>query len=215
MVYKDGVYLGCKYKVDENGNCITMNGHGDLVEREWHYTKDGYPIVSACGIDKNGTKIYRNLPVHILVARSFVDGWFYGAEVNHKDFNRSNPKASNLEWLTHKENIAYSHDAGRYVGRFGKDNPNYGNDTLRKRYEQDKEFAKEKQSRPRGQNGRAKKCVLYAEDMSGEFYFDCQRDAVDLLVSLGVASDKSQKEAIIQKLKRGNGYKNWHLKVCE
>lgn len=214
-MYKDGIYLGCKYKVDENGNCITMNGHGKFVEREWRYTKDGYPIVSACGIDKNGEKIYRNLPVHILVARSFVEGWFDGAEVNHKDFNRANPKADNLEWLTHKENIVYSHNAGRYVGRFGKDNPNYGNDTLCKIYAQDKALAKEKQSRPRGKNGRAKKCVLYCRDTNDKFYFDCQRDAVDSLISFGIAPNKSQKEIIIQKLKRNGGYKNWQLEVCE
>ena len=29
-------------------------------------------------------------------------------EVNHKDFNRMNPRFDNLEWTTHKENIDYS-----------------------------------------------------------------------------------------------------------
>lgn len=215
VVYRDGVHIGCRYKVDEHGHCFTMNGKGELVERKWRCNSDGYPVVAACGVGKNGEKIYRNLCVHILVAHSFVDGWFEGAEVNHKDFNRANPNADNLEWVTHQENIAYSHNAGRYVGRFGSDNPNYGNDTLHKRYMQDKEFAKEKQSRPRGRNGRAKSCVLSSCFNGDSYRFDCQRDAVDMLISIGLFHEKIQKEVVIQKLKRDVGYKGWHLNVIE
>ena len=35
---------------------------------------------------KNGRK--ERVGVHILVAQEFVDGWFEGAEVNHKDLNK-------------------------------------------------------------------------------------------------------------------------------
>lgn len=40
---------------------------------------------------------------------------------NHKDFNRLNNDYSNLEWITHKENVAYSvnygnYDKGQHVG---------------------------------------------------------------------------------------------------
>ncbi len=52
--------------------------------------------------------------VHRLVALAFVDGEFDNACVNHKDFDPSNNCASNLEWTTHKENVAHSVDAGRY-----------------------------------------------------------------------------------------------------
>lgn len=63
--------------------------------------------------------------IHILVAQAFIpypeDGQKY--EVNHKDFDRSNNCVSNLEWLTQKENLAYSFNAKRLkrdtkTGRF-------------------------------------------------------------------------------------------------
>ena len=61
-----------------------------------HINEDGYPCFGG------------GIPVHMYVARAWVDGWFEGAEVNHKDFNRMNYNADNLEWVTHKENIDYS-----------------------------------------------------------------------------------------------------------
>lgn len=211
-MYKEGVYCHCAYRVNENGDCYTKNGKFEWTHREWRYNKDGYAVVSACGMKPDGTKTFRSLHVHVLVAREFVDGWFEGAEVNHKDFNRANPSRWNLEWVTHKDNIAYSHRAGKYKGRFGSDNPNYGNDALHKRYLAEPDFAKEKQSRPRGKNGRALKCLLLcAENTAWQKEFDCQRDAVDFLIANGVVGANCHKEGVIQKLKMEQGYKGWHL----
>lgn len=61
-----------------------------------HYNQDGYPCFGG------------GVPVHLYVAHGWVDGYFEGAEVNHKDFNRCNYNASNLEWVTHKENVDYT-----------------------------------------------------------------------------------------------------------
>lgn len=211
-MYKEGIYCHCAYRVNENGDCYTQNGKFEWVHREWRYNSDGYAVVSACGLKPDGTKTFRSLHVHVLVAREFVDGWFEGAEVNHKDFNRANPAWWNLEWLSHKDNIAYSHNAGKYKGRLGEKNPNYGNDTLHKRYIAEPEFAKEKQSRPRGQNGRSVKCLLYChQNMCFEHWFDCQRDAVDFLIDYNVVKSTCNKESIISKLKQEDGYKGWHL----
>lgn len=209
-MYKDGVYLGFPYRVNEFGDCYTMNGRMELIHREWRYNHDGYVVVSATGLNKEGKKINRSIAVHILVAREFVEGWFEGAEVNHKDFNRANPSYYNLEWLSHKDNVAYSCAAGKYKGKFGVDNPNYGNDTLRKRYKANPEFAKEKQSRPRGQNGRALKCNL-TNNTQEIFCFNCQRDAVDFLAQRGVVELAQNKETVICYLKRPQGYKGWKL----
>ena len=46
----------------------------------------------------------KNRYIHKLVAELFVDGWFAGAEVNHKDEDKLNNNASNLEWFKHKQN---------------------------------------------------------------------------------------------------------------
>lgn len=61
-----------------------------------YYNADGYPCFGG------------GIPVHLYVAYGWVDGWFKGAEVNHKDFNRENYDASNLEWVSHSENVQYS-----------------------------------------------------------------------------------------------------------
>lgn len=61
-----------------------------------HYNKDGYPCYGG------------GIPVHLYVAHGWVDGYFDGAEVNHKDFNLNNFDANNLEWVTHSENVEYT-----------------------------------------------------------------------------------------------------------
>ena len=48
--------------------------------------------------------------VHRLVALAFVPGWREGLEVNHKDGNKKNNSAENLEWVTHSENHRHSRD---------------------------------------------------------------------------------------------------------
>lgn len=212
-MYREGIYCGCRYAVNEHGDCFTADGKDDMVHREWRYNHDGYPIVSACGHNIEGDKIQRSLQVHILVAKQFVSGWFEGAEVNHKDFNRANPDASNLEWRTHKDNVRYSVGAGRYVGKFGEDNPNYGNDTLSCKYKKDKELAKEKQSRPRKQNGRARRCQLITDRIFDDVphRFDCQRDAADWVIDVLGLNPNVNKEHIIKQLKRSQGYKGYYL----
>ena len=212
-MYKEGIYCHCAYRVNENGDCYTQNGKFEWVHREWRYNSDGYAVVSACGLTPDGTKTFRSLHVHVLVAREFVDGWFDGAEVTHKDFNRANPAWWNLEWLSHKDNIAYSHKAGKYKGRFGEDNPNYGNDTLHKRYIDEPEFAKEKQSRPRKQNGRACRCQLITDRIFDDVphRFDCQRDAADWVIDVLGLDPNVNKEYIIKQLKRSQGYKGYYL----
>lgn len=47
---------------------------------------------------------------------------------------------------------------GKYLG---KDNPNYGNDTLKKRYASNPELAKQLLSRPGSQNGKSKPLYIY------------------------------------------------------
>lgn len=57
------------------------------------------------GLSRNGVvKIYR---VHRLVAEAFIDNPKGLPEVNHKDENRTNNNANNLEWCTHQYNNAY------------------------------------------------------------------------------------------------------------
>jgi hypothetical protein len=80
-----------------------------------HYNRDGYPCFGG------------GVPVHLYVAHAWVEGYEDGLEVNHKDFNRKNFNAENLEWVTHAENIEYTQNynyntvcksrAGQHNGR--------------------------------------------------------------------------------------------------
>lgn len=72
--------------------------------------KDGYCEIKLC---KNGKIKYTRL--HRLVAESFVDG-DASLEVNHKDGDKLNNIASNLEWVTTKENIDHAHLIGLHKG---------------------------------------------------------------------------------------------------
>lgn len=63
---------------------------------------NGYIRVS---LSKNGkTKDYY---VHRLVAKAYIPNIDNKPCINHKDCNRNNNNANNLEWVTHKENNSY------------------------------------------------------------------------------------------------------------
>ena len=48
--------------------------------------------------------------LHRLVAISFVPGWREGLEINHKNGNKHDNRAENLEWVTKSENKQHAHD---------------------------------------------------------------------------------------------------------
>ena len=70
-----------------------------------HTLRNGYTNVM---LKFEGGK--KNFMVHRLVAKAFVPGYFEGADVNHKDCNRQNNHADNLEWMTRRDNLMYNND---------------------------------------------------------------------------------------------------------
>lgn len=69
---------------------------------------DGYYAVNLCKYGK--TKSFR---LHRLVALSFLKNDEVNKnEVNHIDGNRKNNHFSNLEWVTHGENVRHSYKLG-------------------------------------------------------------------------------------------------------
>mgnify|MGYP003443476493 CR=1 FL=1 len=72
------------------------------VPMRTHKCKHGYIRVSING---------RSIPVHQLVAKAF-HGHPAGCEVNHIDGNKENNAASNLEWITHAENMRHARETG-------------------------------------------------------------------------------------------------------
>ena len=96
---------------------LIRNKHGKI--RKTNVAKNGYERV---GFNGGQETVF----VHRLVARAFCDGFEDGLVVNHKDGNKLNNNADNLEWVTASENVQHAHDTGLCASArnvaVGKDN---------------------------------------------------------------------------------------------
>lgn len=92
--YREATIRGRTKLIDRDGNAI--NPIRRKQKATTHVNADGYLCFGG------------GIPVHTYVAQAWLDGYFEGAEVNHKDFNRQNNNVENLEWVTHADNVKYS-----------------------------------------------------------------------------------------------------------
>jgi hypothetical protein len=109
-----------RYEVDDTGNvysltrrvrCVDRLGlerYRLLVGRRLAQQSDsrGYPMISLDG------KRYR---VHRLIATAFIPNPAALSDVNHKDGDKRNCAASNLEWISRTGNIRHALDTGLRV----------------------------------------------------------------------------------------------------
>jgi HNH endonuclease/NUMOD4 motif len=72
----------------------------------------GYP---QCGLF-DGPKHWKHTKVHILVARAFLGPCPPGKEINHKNGNKTDARAENLEYITHQENTQHGYRLGLNPG---------------------------------------------------------------------------------------------------
>lgn len=91
------------YFVCENGNILNKDSH---IMTPTH-DKDGYQVVRIC---ENGN--YIRLKTHRIVAEHFIPNPNNLSQVNHKDGNKDNCEATNLEWCTDSYNTQHSYDTG-------------------------------------------------------------------------------------------------------
>lgn len=107
------------YEISDHGNVrscdkITRDGRfwrGREIGK--HDVGSGYlqSVLSADGV-------YHHKYIHRMVAEAFVPNHCKKPEVNHKDGDKHNNNASNLEWATRKENAIHSARAlGNVNGR--------------------------------------------------------------------------------------------------
>lgn len=89
---------------------VTNNCHGGRTPRTIRErilkptdNGNGYQYVN---LKYDGNR--KNCYIHRLVAEAFCDNPYGYNEVNHKDFNKQNNNAENLEWCERKYNVNYS-----------------------------------------------------------------------------------------------------------
>ena len=91
-----------RYEVSNKGS--VRNAHTGMKKRPF-LDKYGYHLVNL--YYKGG---HKNQYVHRLVALAFVPGWRKEFEVNHKNGVKTDNRAENLEWVTHRENCRHGVD---------------------------------------------------------------------------------------------------------
>lgn len=219
-IWKDVVGYEGYYKVSNLGNVLALDRvvekkNGVKQSRSSKYmthtdNDDGYPTVklSKCGVEQR-------IAVHRLVAVAFVPNPNHLQEVNHKDFDRHNCNADNLEWIEHGDNVRYSIKAGRcYCCRnlTGEKNPNYGGTKLKEYYAAHPE-EKTKLARKGAQNGRAKPVTMIDEDGLVR-RFGYLRECANYLVENGLCVAKSidaVADRIVKAIKNNTAYCNCHF----
>ena len=105
-----------KIEVSSFGRVRSSDGH----YYNSHRTNKGYLNVRI-KIDGNWTAKL----VHRLVAQTFIENPDNLPEVNHRDCDRANNNAGNLEWCTHQENVAYRDKLGHTARNNAPKSPVY------------------------------------------------------------------------------------------
>lgn len=112
VIEKNGViydFTG-KYEVSNLGRVRSLNYKhtGKIKLLKQSKTKEGYLQVQ---LYKNGKceKFY----THRIIATMFISNPDNLAEVNHKDFDRTNNKIENIEWVSREENIQHSYNSDK------------------------------------------------------------------------------------------------------
>lgn len=97
-----------RYLVDSDGFILDTNYNNRPICM-W-IDNTGYYQCNLYG--ENGTKRY--VRVHTLIAKTFVPNPYNLPQVDHRDGNKLNCSASNLEWVTNAENTKRGYDNNAY-----------------------------------------------------------------------------------------------------
>jgi hypothetical protein len=119
----DKIHLyGKEYTVFEDGTVIGPSGK--VIKQRLN--QDGYLVFTAGMSSRNGKSTRSTVFTHRIVAELFVPKPDdpLATEVDHKDGNRANPAAFNLEWVRHQLNVFRAWLRGGYKDHIkGEKNP--------------------------------------------------------------------------------------------
>ena len=100
------------YSIDEYGNVYSYKSRRYVSQQK---QKDGYYYVGLC---KDGKR--KSFAVHRLVAMHFIENPNCFPQVNHKDENKGNNDAANLEWCDEKYNTNYGTARQRHAEKVSR-----------------------------------------------------------------------------------------------
>lgn len=115
-IWKDIIGYEGLYQISNLGNIKALeksvwNGQGYIhfpeIIRKPNPDKDGYLNITLSNCGK--VKTYK---IHRLVAEMFIPNLKNKPQVNHKDGNKTNNCADNLEWCTNQENQQHAYRTG-------------------------------------------------------------------------------------------------------
>lgn len=101
------------YSVNEHGEVLSHFNHSNRILKPRPHKAGYYYVI----LYKPNTKP-KCLFIHRLVAKAFIENPNGYAVVNHKDMNKHNNCAENLEWCTTAYNNRHAH--GSRVGQYDK-----------------------------------------------------------------------------------------------
>lgn len=97
------------YAAKEDGTVWSLR-RGRALKLKPYYNAGGYRKVNLYRADGSVRHEY----VHRLIASTFLPNPKHLNEVNHLNADRSDNRASNLEWCDHRDNLAYALKNGRW-----------------------------------------------------------------------------------------------------
>lgn len=102
-----------RYEVSNTGLVKSLKWHGNGKARllKPYTLKSGYRQVT---LTLGGVR--KRFRLHRLVAMVWIDNPDNLAEVNHKNFDKTDNSVKNLEWMTNQDNHQHATDHGKYKG---------------------------------------------------------------------------------------------------
>ena len=100
-IFKEIEGYNGRYLVNNLGEIFSISSKGNKKKIKPYLNMQGYYRVKLY----NKEHIPKQYLVHRLVANAFLDRLDGQAEINHKDSNKLNNKLSNLEWVSHSQNM--------------------------------------------------------------------------------------------------------------
>nr|DAG76872.1 MAG TPA: homing endonuclease [Caudoviricetes sp.] len=106
-IWKPLVGYETEYLISSYGRLKSIKHGKSIILKPHINTRNGYVYYL---VSKNGKS--KNSRAHRLVALTFIPTSNTKLQVNHKDGNKTNNRADNLEWCTQSENMIHAYKMG-------------------------------------------------------------------------------------------------------